>query len=76
MNCFIRGTNITLLGCTDLQFQIFHQPIDGIVIGKHPLMSKFMKGVYSMCPLEPKYFVMGCEPGLEFFENMSPQRKS
>ena len=30
-----------------------HQPIDGIVIGKHPLMSKFMKEVYSMCPSEP-----------------------
>ena len=35
----------------------FHQPIDGIVIGKHPLMSKFMKGVYFMSPPEPKYFV-------------------
>ena len=34
-----------------------YQPIDGVVIGKHPLMSKFMKGVYSMCPPEPKYFV-------------------
>ena len=32
----------------------FHQPIDGVVIGKHPLMSTFMKGVYFMCPLETK----------------------
>ena len=55
----------------------FHQPIDGIVIGEHPLMSKFMKGVYSMCPPSGAQILcdMGCEPGLEFFENMSPSRK-
>ena len=35
----------------------FHIPIDGVVIGKHPLVSKFMKGAFCLCPPEPKYFV-------------------
>ena len=54
----------------------FHQPIDGIVIGKHPLMSKFMKGVYSMCPLEPKYFVTwDVNQVLSFLKTWAPAEK-
>ena len=28
-----------------------HIPVDGVVIGKHPLVSKFMKGVFVYVPL-------------------------
>ena len=35
----------------------FYIPIDGVVIRKHPLVSKFMKGVFCLRPPEPKYFV-------------------
>ena len=35
----------------------FHIPIDGVVIGKHPLVTKFMKGVFCSRPPEPKYSV-------------------
>ena len=54
----------------------FHQPIDRIVIGKHPLMSKFMKGVYSMCPPEPKYFVTwDVNQVLSFLKTWAPAEK-
>ena len=54
----------------------FHQPIDGIVIGKHPLMSKFMKEVYSMCPPEPKYFVTwDVNQVLSFLKTWAPAEK-
>ena len=36
----------------------FHIPIDDVVIGKHPLVSKFMKGVFCLRHPEPKYFVI------------------
>ena len=29
----------------------FHIPIDGVIIGKHPLVSKFMKGFFVYVPL-------------------------
>ena len=38
-------------------------------------MSKFMKGVYSVSSGAQILCDMGCEPGLEFFENMSPSGK-
>ena len=54
----------------------FHQHIDGIVIGKHPLMSKFMKGVYSMCPPEAKYFVTwDVNQVLSFLKTWAPAEK-
>ena len=34
-----------------------HETVDEFVIGKHPMMAKFMKGVFSLRPPEPKYFV-------------------
>ena len=52
-----KGYKYCTIGVYRSTISNFHQPIDGIVIGKHPLMSKFMKGVYSMSPPEPKYFV-------------------
>ena len=36
---------------------MFTRPKDGVVIGKHPLVSKFMKGVLCLRSPEPKYFV-------------------
>ena len=36
----------------------FHIPIGGVVIGKHPLITKFMKGFFCLRPPEPKYFVI------------------
>ena len=32
-----------------------HPPIDGAVIGKHPLVSRFMRGVFNSRPPQPRY---------------------
>ena len=32
-----------------------HLPIDGVVIGKHPLITLLMRGVYNTRPPQPKY---------------------
>ena len=50
-----------------------HETIDGFVIGKHPMMAKFMKGVFSLRPLEPKYFVTwDVRQVLDFLKTWSP----
>ena len=35
----------------------FHVPLEGVVVGQHPLVTKFMKGIFSLRPLKPRYFV-------------------
>ena len=35
----------------------FHIPLEGVVVGQHPLVTKFMKGTFSLRPPKPRYFV-------------------
>ena len=32
-----------------------HTPIDGVVVGKHPLVGRLMKGIYNQRPPQPRY---------------------
>ena len=32
-----------------------HSPIDGVVVGKHPLVSRLLKGIYNRKPPQPRY---------------------
>ena len=32
-----------------------HLPVDGIVVGKHPLVTRLMKGIFNSRPPQPKY---------------------
>ena len=34
-----------------------HAPVDGCVIGSHPIVSRFMKGIFQLTILTPKYLV-------------------
>ena len=71
-----KGYKYRTIGVYRSTISNFHHPIDGIVIGKHPLMSKFKKGVYSMCPLEPKYFVtQDVNQVLSFLKTWAPVEK-
>lgn len=35
-----------------------HLPIDGVVIGQHPLVSRIMKGIFNLRPPQPRYQTM------------------
>ena len=71
-----KGYKYRTIGVYRSTISNFHHPIDGIVIGKHLLMSKFKKGVYSMCPLEPKYFVtQDVNQVLSFLKTWAPVEK-
>ena len=34
---------------------VTHTPIDGVIVGKHPLVSRLMKGIYNQRPPQPRY---------------------
>ena len=54
---FHKGFKFRTLGVYRSAMSSNHERVDGFVIGKHPMMEKFMKGVFSLRPPEPKYFV-------------------
>ena len=54
---FHRGFKFRILGVYRSAISSNHETVDGFVIGKHPMMAKFMKGVFCLRPPEPKYFV-------------------
>ena len=54
---FYKGFKFRTLGVYRSAISSNHETVDGFVIGKHPMMAKFMKGVFSLSPPEPKYFV-------------------
>ena len=51
-----------------------HETVDGFVIGKHHRMAKFMKGVFSLRPPDPKYFVTwDVRQVLDFLKSWLPE---
>ena len=47
-----------------------HVPVDGIVIGKHPLVSRLMRGIYNKRPPQPKYTATWSVP--DFMKSWRP----
>ena len=54
---FYKGFKFRTLGVYKSAISLNHETVDGFAIGKHPMMAKFMKWVFSLRPPEPKYFV-------------------
>ena len=70
---FHKGFKFRTLGVYRSAISSNYETVDGFVIGKHPMMAKFMKGVFSLRPLEPKYFVTwDVRQVLDFLKTWSP----
>ena len=70
---FYKGFKFRTLGVYKSAISSNHETVDGFVIGKHPMMAKFMKGVLSLRPPEPKYFVTwDVRQVLDFLKTWSP----
>ena len=70
---FHKGFKFRTLGVYRSAISSNHETVDGFVIGKHPMMGKFMKGVFSLRPPEPKYFVTwDVRQVLDFLKTWSP----
>ena len=52
---FAEGKQFRTLNSYRSAISMTHPPIDGVVIGKHPLISRFMRGVFNNRPPQPRY---------------------
>ena len=50
-----QGKQYRTINSYRLAISMTHLPIDGVVIGKHPLITHLMRGVYNTRPPQPKY---------------------
>ena len=70
---FHKGFKFRTLGVYRSAISSNHETVDGFAIGKHPMMAKFMKGVFSLRPPEPKFFVTwDVRQVLDFLKTWSP----
>ena len=73
VDLFYKGFKFRTLGVYRSAISSNHETVDGFVIGKHHMMAKFMQGVFSLRPPEPKYFVtLDVRQVLDFLETWSP----
>ena len=51
-----------------------HAPVDGCVIGSHPIVSRFMKGIFQLRMPTPKYLVTwNVSVVLGYLKTLSPK---
>ena len=54
---FHQGRQYRMIGVHRSAISSFHIPLEGVVVGQHPLVTKFMKGIFSLRPTKQRYFV-------------------
>ena len=54
---FHQGRQYRTIGVHRSAISSFHISLEGVVVGWHPLVTKFIKGIFSLRPPKPRYFV-------------------
>ena len=57
VDLFHQGRQYRTIGVHCSAISSFHIALEGVVVGQHPLVTKFMKGIFSLRPPKPRYFV-------------------
>ena len=52
---FNQGKQYSTLNSYRSSISVTHMPVDGVQLGKHPLISRLMKGVFHLRPPQPRY---------------------
>ena len=52
---FTEGKQYRTLNSYCSAISMTHQPIDGVLVGKHPLICRLLKGIYNSRPPQPKF---------------------
>ena len=52
---FTEGKQYRTLNSYHSAISMTHQPIDGVLVGKHPLICRSLKGIYNSRPPQPKF---------------------
>ena len=72
---FHQGRQYRMIGVHCSAISSFHIPLEGVVVGQHPLVTKFMKGIFSLRPPKPWYFVTwDVNDGLQLLRSWSPAK--
>ena len=51
-------------------------PVDGSMIGKHPIICRFMQGIFNSRPPKPRYsFVWDVNTVISYMDTMPPNKK-
>ena len=56
---FLQGKQYRTINSYRSAISMTHGAIDGVVVGKHPLVSRLMKGIYNQRPPQPRYSLHG-----------------
>ena len=51
----LSGKQYRMINSYRSSFSATHIPVDGVQVGKHPLVTRLLKGVYHLRPPQPKY---------------------
>ena len=52
---FVDGKQYRTINSYCSAISMTHTPIDGVVVGKHPLVTRLMKGIFNCRPPQPRY---------------------
>lgn len=68
---FESGLGYSYIGLHRSAISAFHEPIEGITVGKHPRVCSLMSGVFNKRPPVPKYnFIWDVETVLKFIKSL------
>ena len=73
---FAEGKEYSTVNTNRSMLSVTHPPIDEISVGKHPLVCRFMQGLYNSRPPKPRYtFVWSVEQVLSHINTMPPSEE-
>ena len=76
MSLFQKGREYSTINTNHSMLSVTLPPVDGSVIGKHPIICRFMQGIFNSRPPKPRYsFVWDLNTVISSMDTMPPNEK-
>ena len=76
MSLFQEGREYSTINTNRSMLSVTLPPVDGSVVGKHPIICRFMQGIFNSCPPKPRYsFVCNVNTVIFYMDTMPPNEK-
>ena len=76
LDLFREGKEYSTVNSYRSAISVSHPDIDGMAIGKHPVITRFMQGIYNSRPSQPRYkFVWDVRIVVRHIKAMLPSEK-
>ena len=73
---FQEGREYSTINTKHSMLSVTLPPVDGSVIGKHPIICRFMQGIFNSRPPKPRYsFVWDMSTVISYMDTMPPNEK-